>query len=230
MKLDSFYDYSKVVFVNFNTPITIICPIHGEFKQTPNNHRMGQGCPYCSGNIIFNPKTKEEISKYCIKHKIRSGAAWYKHWKDNNLQEQGYSSVPWRLYKIDQVKWTEYVWGKKKTKEEIKNYWIKHKIRSGRVWLKHWKDNNLQEQGYSSVPCSSYKMTDAEWSEYVWGKKKTKEEIKEYCIKHKIRSGGAWYKHWKDNNLQEQGYPSVPWRLYKIDQVKWTEYVWGKKR
>lgn len=28
-------------------PISIICPKHGEFKQTPNSHLKGRGCPEC---------------------------------------------------------------------------------------------------------------------------------------------------------------------------------------
>lgn len=43
------YDYSKVNYVNGKTPVTIICPKHGEFQQTPEKHiNRGQGCPYCS--------------------------------------------------------------------------------------------------------------------------------------------------------------------------------------
>ena len=42
------YDYSKVKFVNRNTKVTIICPIHGEFEQTPHNHLVGKGCPICN--------------------------------------------------------------------------------------------------------------------------------------------------------------------------------------
>ena len=30
------YDYSKVVYVDMNSKVTIICPEHGEFEQTPN--------------------------------------------------------------------------------------------------------------------------------------------------------------------------------------------------
>lgn len=41
------YDYSKVKYVNNHTAISIICPIHGEFLQTPANHIKGQGCPIC---------------------------------------------------------------------------------------------------------------------------------------------------------------------------------------
>ena len=42
------YDYSKVEYVNNNTKVCIICPIHGEFWQKPNKHLNGQGCPYCA--------------------------------------------------------------------------------------------------------------------------------------------------------------------------------------
>ena len=41
------YDYSKVEYVNANTKVRIICPEHGEFWQTPNNHLRGCGCPMC---------------------------------------------------------------------------------------------------------------------------------------------------------------------------------------
>ena len=40
------YDYSKVDYELSRKPIKIICPKHGEFEQTPNNHlSKGQGCP-----------------------------------------------------------------------------------------------------------------------------------------------------------------------------------------
>jgi rubrerythrin len=42
------YDYSKVEYKNNSTKICIICPKHGEFWQTPNNHLRGQNCPKCS--------------------------------------------------------------------------------------------------------------------------------------------------------------------------------------
>lgn len=44
------YDYSKVDYINNKTPVTIICPLHGEFTQIPSNHYRGKGCPECSGN------------------------------------------------------------------------------------------------------------------------------------------------------------------------------------
>ena len=44
------FDYSKVVYKGNKNKITIICPEHGDFEQTPHNHLHGQGCPSCSGN------------------------------------------------------------------------------------------------------------------------------------------------------------------------------------
>ena len=41
------YLYDKVNYVNTSTKVTITCPIHGDFKQTPNNHLQGQGCQKC---------------------------------------------------------------------------------------------------------------------------------------------------------------------------------------
>jgi hypothetical protein len=43
------YDYSKVKYKNNTTEICIICPDHGKFYQTPNNHLSGSRCPECYG-------------------------------------------------------------------------------------------------------------------------------------------------------------------------------------
>ena len=42
------YDYSKVHYKGMNKPISIICPIHGEFQQIPSNHLAGKGCMQCA--------------------------------------------------------------------------------------------------------------------------------------------------------------------------------------
>lgn len=41
------YDYSKAKYVNARTPVTIICPIHGEFTQSACTHLSGHGCDKC---------------------------------------------------------------------------------------------------------------------------------------------------------------------------------------
>lgn len=42
------YDYSRVVYVDSVTPVTIVCPEHGEFKQQPAMHLSRTGCPECA--------------------------------------------------------------------------------------------------------------------------------------------------------------------------------------
>ena len=43
------YDYSLVEYSTMHNKVKIICPIHGEFQQTPNAHmRQKQGCKKCA--------------------------------------------------------------------------------------------------------------------------------------------------------------------------------------
>ena len=60
------YDYSKVQYVNAHTPVSIICPTHGEFQITPNAHLSKQiGCPKCSETLI-----EKEIRLLCEERKV----------------------------------------------------------------------------------------------------------------------------------------------------------------
>jgi DNA-binding protein len=43
------YNYSKTEYKNNHTKVIIICPIHGNFKQSPKDHLKGHGCPKCGG-------------------------------------------------------------------------------------------------------------------------------------------------------------------------------------
>ena len=45
------YDYSMVEYVNARNKVKIICSEHGEFKQLPNDHLSGKGCPSCGGKL-----------------------------------------------------------------------------------------------------------------------------------------------------------------------------------
>lgn len=61
------YDYSKVVYVDMNSKVTIICPEHGEFEQTPAKHiNRKHGCPKCKGTKLrnhFSSTTEEFVRK-----------------------------------------------------------------------------------------------------------------------------------------------------------------------
>lgn len=60
------YDYSKVDYSSLRNRVTIVCSIHGEFKQHPSNHLKGHGCEKCSFKLISDVKSfskKEFIEK-----------------------------------------------------------------------------------------------------------------------------------------------------------------------
>lgn len=43
------YDYSRVEYANTDTPVRIICHLHGEFLQTPHDHVSSKSnCPVCA--------------------------------------------------------------------------------------------------------------------------------------------------------------------------------------
>ena len=44
---DAGYGYDKVAYTNTDAKVTITCPIHGDFQQTPNDHLTGRGCMPC---------------------------------------------------------------------------------------------------------------------------------------------------------------------------------------
>lgn len=68
------YDYSKADYYNSSTPITIICPKHGEFQTTPNSHLSQKtGCPRCKQSkgesvieLFLNEKQIQYIKQYPI--------------------------------------------------------------------------------------------------------------------------------------------------------------------
>lgn len=60
---NNFYDYSKVKYINCDTKVEIICPIHGSFWQTPYCHLKGNSCPNCVPNKKL---TKEEFIKRAV--------------------------------------------------------------------------------------------------------------------------------------------------------------------
>lgn len=42
------FDYSKVQYINIDTKVEIVCPIHGSFFQIPRSHFKGKGCRECA--------------------------------------------------------------------------------------------------------------------------------------------------------------------------------------
>ena len=67
----NFYDYSKCNYTSAHDKIKILCPIHGGFYQTPNDHvEKRAGCPDCKeskGEV----KIKNELNKRCFSFKFQ---------------------------------------------------------------------------------------------------------------------------------------------------------------
>ena len=58
------YDYSKMGNISSTSDkITIICPIHGEFEKTINNHLHGQECKYCKTDERIKREKEKFIKK-----------------------------------------------------------------------------------------------------------------------------------------------------------------------
>lgn len=57
------YNYDKVVYSNYGSKVTITCPSHGDFDQSPEKH-IGRkhGCPSCGNSVR---KTQEQFIQQC---------------------------------------------------------------------------------------------------------------------------------------------------------------------
>ena len=46
------YNYDLVNYINYKTPVLIVCKKHGEFMQKPSNHLSGSGCYNCDKDSL----------------------------------------------------------------------------------------------------------------------------------------------------------------------------------
>ena len=60
-------------YVNNKTKIKIICPIHGEFCQTPSNHLRGSGCKKC----VFKYSNLNNITFQILAHNVHNNKYVY---------------------------------------------------------------------------------------------------------------------------------------------------------
>ncbi len=73
------YDYSKVVYTRTDEKVCIVCPIHGEFYQTPHCHVvLKQNCPQCAAieagqkrrgenNVMRKESVKAKVRQTCLR-------------------------------------------------------------------------------------------------------------------------------------------------------------------
>ena len=65
------YDYSNVNYVDSVTPVSIVCPEHGAYKQRPAMHLEGKGCPICAQNRVrkaLSDTQESFVEKARLKH------------------------------------------------------------------------------------------------------------------------------------------------------------------
>ncbi len=128
------YDYSLVEYKNSKTKVKIICPLHGEFKQTPSGHLCGKGCPLCKES-----KGEKQIRNYLIENNI------------NFIPQHKFSDckykreLPFDFYLPDYNTCIEYqgeqhyksvtIWGGEKSFSDIKN--------RDKIKMEYCKNNNI---------------------------------------------------------------------------------------
>ena len=75
------YDYSKVQYVNAQTKVCIVCPIHGEFWQRPFVHLKGQGCPPCAYENMWVTTRHKRTTKDFVELAIKTHGLKYDYTK-----------------------------------------------------------------------------------------------------------------------------------------------------
>ena len=84
------YDYSLVEYERASIPVTIVCSLHGRFKQRPNGHLRGARCPTCFYEVIgkWNKSNTETfVEKARRVHGDRYDYSLVEYQLDNNKVE-----------------------------------------------------------------------------------------------------------------------------------------------
>jgi hypothetical protein len=79
------YDYSEVKYEGKESPVTIICPVHGKFNQKPGKHLQGTGCPQCAIELNVG---EEEIAKILASLGVSFERQFAPDWGKNHGQKR----------------------------------------------------------------------------------------------------------------------------------------------
>ena len=72
------YKYIKETFIDTETPMSMICPIHGKFEQTPKYHLQGCGCQKCKESTL-----EREIRNMLVSNHIKYIYEYKEHTTNN---------------------------------------------------------------------------------------------------------------------------------------------------
>jgi len=78
------YDYSKVEYTTIRNKIIIVCPIHGEFKQSAMNHINNCGCYTCGRAQVSDIAEKKFTTEWYLEkiQKCREDRGEYYNYSD----------------------------------------------------------------------------------------------------------------------------------------------------
>lgn len=63
VKHNGCYTYDNFTYITARIPSYITCKVHGDFKQSADNHvRGGNGCPHC-GSRLIKDKSKQQVCR-----------------------------------------------------------------------------------------------------------------------------------------------------------------------
>ena len=129
------YDYSKVVYVDTDKKLKIICPEHGEFQQKPSDHLQGKKCKKCSGVYKM---TNEEFTKKVIE---RYGNKYdYSKLRYINKKTKIIIGKNGHFYKIDS---NPFLNGIEPSNKSV--------IEKNKYWVEQFKKNHGDKYDYSKV-------------------------------------------------------------------------------
>jgi len=221
------YDYSKVKYKNTHTKVTIICPKHGEFKQTPSSHLNGQGCSKCSG--LKKLTTKEFIKKAKEIHGDRydySKVEYIQNKKpviiicpehgefeqkpNSHLMGSGCLKCKRRSYKYT-IK--EYIQKAKEIHGDRYDYskveYINNKTEIIIICSKHGEFKQIPHYHLSGNGCPKCSGRGFNWLSY--------KEVKKIVHQQNIKTQEDYYKWWDENKewCQKMGIPKGVYVYYK---------------
>ena len=108
------YDYSNTIIKNNTSKVIITCKIHGDFKQSPDKHKQGRGCPICTEEqkgwtkqAWKNMLKKEDIPKFYILRCYNDKEEFIKIGRTKNTILKRYNSKKTMPYTMEVLKTIE---------------------------------------------------------------------------------------------------------------------------
>ncbi len=159
---ENFYDYGLVEYINEKTHVIIICPKHGQFRMTPDQHLRGEKCKQCAMEESAKKRTKT-LEKF-IKQATYKHKGFYKYDKVQYLGDKIKVEIECPNHSYFWQSPTHHLQGKgcKKCSDEGKyrketlcreifeDFFKKPFTKSRHDWLRNPKTNqNLELDGYN---------------------------------------------------------------------------------